>query len=200
MSVGLAHQLEHAFNRNSWSAAEVNRLSEGSFLALVREVLLGNIDIQLIIDCDADPFVPDGWKVEEHQKGGSFKWDPAQTLLHFFRSRRGGKVITGNEIREELAGKPVLNANVLDFLLKYPDLIPDEWKAWGPGCLSIFFWGTIYSGSRGYPIVRCLYFDNAWRDGFKRISEEEWIGLNPWKGLSDPVALRILPSAEVQAV
>ena len=28
-----------------------------------------------LINCDADPYLRAGWKVEEHQKGGQFVWD-----------------------------------------------------------------------------------------------------------------------------
>ena len=52
-----------------------------------------------------------------------------------------------------------LNANVLDYLLEHPELIPKKWKKY-----RIVFWGTIYrfnkeSGpSEGKEFVRCLYF------------------------------------------
>ena len=26
------------------------------------------------IDCDADPFIPEGWKVESHSKQGKIEW------------------------------------------------------------------------------------------------------------------------------
>jgi hypothetical protein len=38
-------------------------------------------------------------------------------------------VICGdNSLREELIARPVFNANLLDYLLKNPHLIPAEWK------------------------------------------------------------------------
>ena len=77
-------------------------------------------------------------------------------------------LIRGTELREELKGKPVLNANVLDYLLKHPELIPEEWKG-----KAVFFWGTIYRDSRGNLCVRCLYWDGSrwywshnWLDDF----------------------------------
>lgn len=104
-----------------------------------------------IIDCDANPFIPDGWKVEEHRYGGPFKWDTAQVQLFLAEGQQNGKTMDGNRLRKDLAGKPVLNANVLDYLLANPHLIPEEWKG-----KTIFFWGTVYRDSDGYLCVRCL--------------------------------------------
>src|ERR1700733_12272386 len=38
--------------------------------------------VQYMIDCDANPCVPKGWKVEEHQKGGVFNWDASKVDLY----------------------------------------------------------------------------------------------------------------------
>jgi hypothetical protein len=126
----------------------------------IRQVLLGHASIQVIehlIDCDADPFVPDGWKVEEHQKGGAFKFDASKVQFYLDKGQQNGKYIEGNKLRKALSGKPVLNANVLDYLLKHPELIPDDWKKDENGNTRyIFFWGTIYRSSDGLLYVRYL--------------------------------------------
>ena len=59
----------------------------------------------LIIDLDIEPFIPDGWKVEEHQKGGSFKWDASHVSLHLSDKQKNGKwlELEGNKLRKELA-------------------------------------------------------------------------------------------------
>jgi hypothetical protein len=116
---------------------------------------------QSTIDCDADPFVPNGWKVEEHRKGGQLKWDASQVALYLSEGQQDGKVIEGNKLRKELADKPVYNANVLDHLLANPDLIPEEWKG-----KSVFFWGTVYRRSDDNLYVRYLCWDGGrWRWG-----------------------------------
>jgi hypothetical protein len=57
---------------------------------------------------------------------------------------------------------PVMNANVLDYLLANPDLIPEEWKKDEKGNTRyIFFWGTVYRRSNGNLCVRCLYWDDS---------------------------------------
>lgn len=96
-----------------------------------------------IIDLDADPFVPDGWKVEEHRRGGQFEWDPARVSLYL---SEGQKVrgVGGHKLRKELQVQPVLNANLLDYFLKNTFLIPREWK-----CEKVAFWGTVYRHWRG---------------------------------------------------
>lgn len=110
----------------------------------------------LPIDLDAAPYVPDGWKVKEHRKGGQFKWDPTKVKLHLSKNQQGGRTIEGHKLRKELAKEQVFNANLLDYLLKPENqhLIPEEWKQ--GNTQPIFFWGTIYRASDGGLCVRCL--------------------------------------------
>lgn len=130
-----------------------------------------------IIDCDADPYVRDGWKVEEHQKGGQFKFDASQINLYLSAAQKKGS-IEGNRLRKELADKPALNANVLDYLLANPHLIPEDWKG-----KYVFFWGTVYRRRGGDLCVRCLF----WNDGGWRWSRG-WLGRG-WDGFN-PAAVR----------
>ncbi|MDD2647119.1 MAG: hypothetical protein PHV78_03215 [Patescibacteria group bacterium] len=109
-----------------------------------------------IIDLDADPFLPNGWQVEQHIKGGSFKCDPNQVELYLANGQKGGKVIRGHELRKELEGKSVFNANLLDWLLAHPQFIPDSWKG-----KAVFFWGTVYRNANGDLCVRCLYWSGS---------------------------------------
>jgi hypothetical protein len=119
-----------------------------------------------VIDLDADPLIPyDGWKVEEHKKGGQFVWNPEKVKLFLHDKQQNGKTIEGNKLRKELANTAVFNANLLDYLLDNPQLIPDEWKVDENGKTRyIFFWGTIYRFSGGDLCVRYLCFDGGhWR-------------------------------------
>lgn len=113
--------------------------------------------IEHVIDLDAYPFVPNGWKVEEHQKGGQFKWNASKVALYLSDGQKNGKWIVGSKLREELKGQSVYNANLLDYLLKNTHLIPEKWSD-----KFIFFWSTIYRNSDGGPYVRCLYWDGDW--------------------------------------
>jgi hypothetical protein len=94
---------------------------------------------QDVIDLDADPVVPNCRNVEEHQ----------------------GSWIEGTKLREELRAYNPSNANLLDYLLKHPHLIPEEWSS-----KYVFFWGTLYRNSVGNLYVRCLCWGrNRWEAG-----------------------------------
>jgi hypothetical protein len=156
------------------------RKSSSRVKAEVAQLIKGKAMNGIIIDCDAQPFTPDGWSVEEHQKGGTFTWDKEtqKDALYLSKGQQGGKYIEGNKLRKEMAGKPVLNANVLDYLLKNPHLIPEEWKG-----KYVFFWGTVYRHRVGDLCVRCLYWDGGrWR------WSSYWLDLD-WSGYR-PAALR----------
>lgn len=180
LDVGQANELKLAFRRADFSNDDIKRLCEGNVLADVRRVLLGHASVTVmehVIDCDAAPFVPNGWKVEEHQKGSQFKFDATKVEFYLSAAQKKGS-IEGNKLRKELVGKPVLNANVLDYLLKNPHLIPDEWKG-----KYLFFWGTVYRDSDGGLYVRYLRWHGGrwgWGSG--------WLGYG-WNG-GDPAALR----------
>lgn len=154
MSVRQGAELGRAFKRNGWTAADVKVLSGGSMLTLLLPVVRGSakiVTIKHIIDCDANPYIPLGWKVEEHRKGGQFEWDPSKVALYLSAAQKKGPGISGNKLRKELRSQPVLNANVLDYLLANPSLIPEDWKG-----EAVCFWGTIYRRVGGVLYVRCL--------------------------------------------
>ncbi len=105
---------------------------------------------QHIIDCDAEPFCPDDLEVVEHRKHGQLQWDPDRIRLEPF-GHRGSYLDHGKiEVFKTLDGLPIVNANVLDYLLKHPELVPDDWY-------DVYFWGTLYRSLRsGLGYVRCL--------------------------------------------
>ncbi len=161
LDVSQAEELKFAFRRNNWTNANIKTLSEGDFLGKVLEVMKGLAEIiypEHLIDCDADPFIPEGWTIEEHKKGGVFKFNPKAISLYLNKKQAKGDRIEGNELRKELADKPVLNANILDYLSAHPELIPEEWKG-----KYVFFWGTIYRDSNGNLYVRFLrWYGSRW--------------------------------------
>jgi len=128
---------------------------------------------RLIIDLDSAPYIPDGWSVEEHNKGGVMEWDPTKVALHLDPDQKNGKWIEGNKLRKKLAKLNPYNANLLDFLLKKENqhLIPEEWKG-----KYIYFWGTIYRSSDGRLCVRYLFWlVGAW------LWDYNWLGRG-WDG------------------
>ena len=134
-----------------------------------------------IINCDADPFVPKGWTVESHIRGGQFEWDPSQIELYLDKGQLGDNALEGNRLWRRLVkrfSKRLMNACVLDFLLAHPELIPEEWKS-----KIIFFWDTVYRHSDDCLYVRCLYWN-----GDRWYWHYRWLG-NDFDG-SSPAALR----------
>lgn len=110
-----------------------------------------------IIDCDAPPFAPECWEAKDHKKGGLLEWDPDKIRLFQW----AGGCPNGLEDLKEFADKPLLNANVLDWLLAHPELIPESWKG-----KAVFFVGTVYNHSQDpqHLCVRFLYWNGvAWR-------------------------------------
>lgn len=75
--------------------------------------------------------------------------------------------IKRDDLRKQLDGTSVLNANVLDALFDLPQLIPEDWRKTG---MRVFFWGTVYRHNpyQGVPraagggyrdLVRCLSYE-----------------------------------------
>lgn len=182
LDVGQANEFKLACRRNDFTPEDLKWLCEGDNLANVRRVRLGHANIVIpehLIDCDAGPFIPDGWKVEQHQKGGHFKWDASQVQLYLDKGQQNGKYIEGNKLRKQI-GKSVMNANVLDHLLKNPQLIPDDWKKDENGNTRyIFFLGTIYRDSVGGLCVRYLFWNARRWQWNARWLVRDWYGNLP---------------------
>lgn len=98
-----------------------------------------------IIDCNADPFVPEGYQVVRHDRRGQIDWGPTQD-----QERYGRRLLL----------PPMWNANVLDFLLAHPHLIPATWgkrTLLQPFGRNIMFAGTLYKSPSGHDATRYLY-------------------------------------------
>ncbi len=166
-----------AFPAAALTLGQANALVKGlGGMDMVAKILSGVAKVTVevlrhIVDGNADPFLPyKSWKVESHQKSGKLELTrDADNLLvngqkiDFFLSevQQNGKTIVGNNLRKELADKPVLNANVLDYLREHPELIPDSWKTDANGNIRyIFFWGTIYRIRIGHLCVRYLCWNS----------------------------------------
>lgn len=126
-----------------------------------------------IIDCDSQPVIPDGLTIEEHRKGGVIEWNPEKISLYLSEIQKTGRIV-GTDLRKELAGMPVLNACVLDYLLANPHLIPEEWKG-----KHIFFWGTVYRGHDDGLFVRYLCWSgDEWYWGLRWL-DSGWSSSDP---------------------
>jgi len=178
ISVGLCHEMAITGCKAGWEPEDFTVLAQSEekmkqMLAYVR----GDAEITPLaaIDCDADPFVPDGQSVKEHKQGGKLVWDATKVMLCLADGQRNGGRITGHELRKKFQDQPVLNANILDYLRAHPHLIPEEWK----GNRAVFFWGTIYCDCDGELYVRSLYWDGDWWRCYCHWLGSDWGGSYP---------------------
>jgi hypothetical protein len=126
-----------------------------------------------------------GWVMVEKREDGLYV-DGRKVILWI--SKRKG--ITGYELREEVLGKPVLHPNILDALLEYPQLIPEEWKEKSKGGYTryIFFWGVVFFRHTDNLYVRQLFYDGGgeWGSIAKCLSDGLPFDGNPVALLSNP--------------
>jgi len=137
------------------------------------------VDTRHFIDLTLDPIAHCGWQIEEHQRVvddsiNVIVWDPTRVELYVDETQKNGNV-DGFMLRKRLRDKPVLSAKVLDFLLRHPQLIPEDWKKKDERGKPrrIFFFGTTYCRPNDDLYVRYLCWD-----------EEKWGWGVRWLGVS----------------
>lgn len=128
----------------------IRRINDGTIsydgvIASMQDTIEGkfvSIRKKHIIDCYSIPFIPDNWSIEEHRRGPKLEfYEDDNTLI---------KILEGDPI--------LLNANILDYLLLHPEIIP--WSLKGK---RTYFNGTIYLDIYRCIRVRYLYMkDNKW--------------------------------------
>lgn len=121
--------------------------------------------------------VGEGWAVVQKRSDGLYV-DNRKVALYFSEHQQDGKTVQGHELREELSGKPILNANILDALLENTHLIPEDWKG-----KAIFFWATVYRNRGGILSVSFL----LWSGG-RWYSLCHWLELH-WRSSSPAACL-----------
>ena len=142
----------------------LRRIQEGTLqfdrvMTELQAVAEGRVEIIWKVDLDAAPYVPEGWKLEEHRKEGLWKFDPTKIGLYQDEAQKNGGSIEGLNLRKKLKNKPVMNDNLLDFYMAHTELIPESWKG-----QCVFFWGTIYRTNKGGFCARCFCWDGKkWR-------------------------------------
>jgi hypothetical protein len=115
-----------------------------------------------VIDCDPEPKAAKDWTVHWHNNIGKIAWQVERVQLLIFDSQpkpgvsfdEYSTVESGIQVAHQLDGLITLNANVLEYLLVHPELIPETWKG-----RYVFFWGTIYLSRAVNPIRGVMYPD-----------------------------------------
>lgn len=146
------------------------RVREGTLpieavLRALQDTIEGNFDAipvgpRRLIDCDVMPYIPDGWTVNTHHKGGEIEFDPAKVQFYQSKRQKSGGTIPIKDLIAETEGKRRGNACILDHLLANSNLIPEDWKFNEDGSIRyIYFMDTQYSVEGGGVYVRSL----SWR-------------------------------------
>lgn len=176
--LGCTHKFGLALERAGGEPADLNRVAEDKalmrgFIALARgraKITIAGRTIKL----NAVPHIPAGWSIalpkEQVQTRaiGLFNFDQVEVALYLDPGQQGAESIKGTKLRKALEGQLVLPANVLDYYLVHPELIPEKWKRW-----PVFFWGTIYHDANGRLCVRYLNWDGVeWYAGSAWLGEE----------------------------
>lgn len=140
--------------------------------AVLRGVLLApeaaTPTIPFGINYAADPFIPEGWTVEKHQRDRTFDFDLPKIELYLSERQENGCTISGDTLSRQLSDKRFLNTNVLEYLLANRHLISSEWKN-----MRICFLGTVYRDSTDQLVIRYLFYHgfSGWSWGSMKLSE-----------------------------
>ena len=144
-----------------WAINELQRIVEG------RKV----VESDYIIDFDATPSIPAGLSINAEDQivsrfRGKWTFNQKGLVAYLSKKQKKGGLIVGNDLKDELDGESVMGAQLLDFYLKHPHLIPDEYKG-----KATFFWGTIYRD-----LIRVLCVRHLYQDGEGWASDYFWLG------------------------
>lgn len=147
---------------------------EGALRLLQGESEVKPVAEPIIIDCDVNPFCHNE-SIVRHHRNGQFIFNPSK--IELLPWERG--VSYEDFMRELPKDIIILNANVYDYLLKHPRLIPESWEC--DDLLYVAFLGTVFSNyirgninyyyhglcwSYNHHFERRLWEDCAW--GFNR--------------------------------
>jgi hypothetical protein len=184
LDVGQANELKMAFRAAGFSNALIKEMCRVETMFKFKYFLQGNMAIKPtkhIIDCDLEPSTFSN-NIIKHNRKGIFNFHPDKVdlyipivdkqnkfgdLLYNQKVRKANGIIIEKENISFIKNNFVLNANVLDYLLIFPEIIPNVWKEKE----RIFFFGTLYKSRdwSGSTCVRGLIWDSAigkWRDGY----------------------------------
>ena len=135
-----------------------------------------------LLDLDATPcledfFIPTGFHrkmgkdIELERRGDDLYLGGKKIVFHFMPpvDLYQGYIEGRDYLREylgEVADRVILNANVAEYLIAHPELIPESWKKGDVG-RPYHFLGTIFCHPEAAPFVMQLWWhDGRWHSGY----------------------------------
>jgi len=129
---------------------------------------------------EKNTMIPSKWKKFVHKENGVFYWDPKKVRLFVAKDQELDTVSSG-KLQKIFKEKNinVLNSNLLFFLVKHQELIPEDWRD-----EVVVFWGTIYKakGDRFYVLTL------EWQIDRYAIS---YMWINDYFGKHEPTAILV---------
>jgi hypothetical protein len=107
--------------------------------------------------------------------GGRFVWNPQQVFLYQAQGQLEEGGMIGRAILKELddKGEQPFSSSLLDYLFRYPELIPEAWKMkQGRRCRKIWFPGTTFANKHGHECVSFMcWLGDGWEHGHHWLEE-----------------------------
>jgi len=130
-----------ALKKERYKPEEVAKLRQ--LLPRLRDIIYGRAEVMVVkhvVDCNIDPVVPEDWKLHRHNGIGKLELELKNGKLHRLVDERGRR-ISLNRRRAP--------ANVLDYLVASPHIIPDDRE-------TIYFRGTEFLHPGKFICIRVL--------------------------------------------
>ncbi len=167
LTLDQASGLELRMREAGFTTQDVESLCNSGMLQWLLPAIRGQAavtNVRSVIDCDAAPLIPYlKWNVVKHIQRGKIPWDPSKFTLQLSQSQQKEEKVQALQIQSEMEGAQTENANLLDYLISHPYLIPEKWKKGKDGKIQyILFWATIYENpSLNVTVVPSLYFSGG---------------------------------------
>jgi hypothetical protein len=157
-SIGAVNQLSDALEEAGFSPQDLTELRQFKQLHLIKRILRGEAEIKItrhLINLDVEPKLEKGFLYRGRGgRGGIWEFTPDMEIYISRRQKKGCPTISDIEDEKGLTNKRYLNANVLDYLLENPEIIPEKWK----GKIIVFAATEYCTENLKYVFVRCLYW------------------------------------------
>ncbi len=141
------HELAIAAAKMGWTPEELDALVKSEILMKkVRGAVRGSYTIDAVkIDCTGQVVFPSHWTVESHIPCDSFflNSETVELIRASDYMKEGETLIHRDRLLDAIKDRKPLNVVARDFLVRYPELIPDEWMM-DENKSAVLFAGTVF--------------------------------------------------------